>query len=114
MKGFASGIVTETVLIGPQFLSQQHSFFSPRQRMPSQTYTINCYTSTNVYMLVYVRAIMTTMKKIASLSDVKKVNLYFIQSHWRELQAISRKTGVPVAVMVRKIVADWLKLRKKK
>jgi hypothetical protein len=54
------------------------------------------------------------MPKIASLPDVKKVNLYFVQSHWKELQAISRKTGVPVAVMVRKIVAEWLKGRKKK
>jgi hypothetical protein len=53
------------------------------------------------------------MRKIVSLRDVKKVNLYFVQSHWKELQAISRKTGVPVAVMVRKIVADWLKARKK-
>jgi Ribbon-helix-helix domain len=57
---------------------------------------------------------MTAMKKIVSLLDVKKVNLYFIQSHWKELQAISRKTGVPVAVMVRKIIADWLKAKKKK
>jgi hypothetical protein len=54
------------------------------------------------------------MRKIASLPEVKKVNLYFVPSHWKELQAISRKTGVPVAVMVRKIVAEWLKSRKKK
>jgi hypothetical protein len=54
------------------------------------------------------------MRKIASLPDVKKVNLYFVQSHWKELQAISRKTGVPVAVMVRRIIADWLKGQKKK
>jgi hypothetical protein len=57
---------------------------------------------------------VTAMRKIASLADVKKVNLYFVQSHWKELQAISRKTGVPVAVMVRKVIADWLKGRKKK
>ena len=57
---------------------------------------------------------MTAMKKIASLFDVKKVNLYFVSSHWKELQAISRKTGVPVAVMVRKIIAEWLKAKKKK
>lgn len=56
---------------------------------------------------------MTAMPKIVSLRDVKKVNLYFVQSHWKELQAISRKTGVPVAVMVRKIVAEWLKSSKK-
>jgi ribbon-helix-helix protein len=55
---------------------------------------------------------MTVMRKIASLLDVKKVNLYFVSSHWKELQAISRKTGVPVSVMVRKIVAEWLKARK--
>jgi hypothetical protein len=54
------------------------------------------------------------MKKIASLLDVKKVNLYFVQSHWKELQAISRKTGVPVARLVRNIVADWLRDQKKK
>jgi hypothetical protein len=54
------------------------------------------------------------MKSADTLCSVKKVNLYFVQSHWKELQAISRKTGVPVAVMVRKIVADWLKGRKKK
>jgi hypothetical protein len=54
------------------------------------------------------------MPKIASLRDVKKVNLYFVQSHWKELQAISRKTGVPVAVMVRKIVAEWLKRKRTK
>jgi hypothetical protein len=57
---------------------------------------------------------MTGMRNVASLLDVKKVNLYFVQSHWKELQAISRKTGVPVAVMVRKIIADWLKAKKKK
>lgn len=56
---------------------------------------------------------MTGMKKAAILPDVKKVNLYFVTSHWKELQAISRKTGVPVAVIVRRIVADWLKRRKK-
>jgi len=56
---------------------------------------------------------MTAMKKIVSLLDVKKVNLYFVQSHWKELQAISRKTGVPVAVMVRRIIGDWLKRRRK-
>jgi len=56
---------------------------------------------------------MTAMKKIVSLLDVKRVNLYFVQSHWKELQAISRKTGVPIAAIVRKIVADWLKNRKK-
>lgn len=54
------------------------------------------------------------MRKIASLADVKKVNMYFVQSHWKELQVISRKTGVPVAKIVRNIVADWLKSRKKK
>jgi hypothetical protein len=53
------------------------------------------------------------MRKIVSLSDVKKVNLYFVQSHWKELQAISRKSGVPIAKIVRNIVADWLKSRKK-
>lgn len=57
---------------------------------------------------------MTGMKKPAIFSSVKKVNLYFVTSHWKELQAISRKTGVPVAVIVRRIVADWLKKRKKK
>jgi len=57
---------------------------------------------------------MTAMPKIASLADVKKVNLYFVQSHWKELQAISRKSGVPVAVMVRRIIGDWLKRRRKK
>jgi Ribbon-helix-helix domain len=57
---------------------------------------------------------MTGMRNVASLLDVRKVNLYFVSSHWKELQAISRKTGVPVAVMVRKIVADWLKAKKKK
>jgi hypothetical protein len=61
-----------------------------------------------------VRGIVTAMRKIVSLPDVKKVNLYFVQSHWKELQAISRKTGVPVAVMVRRIIADWLKDHKKK
>ena len=61
-----------------------------------------------------VRYIVTAMPKIASLADVKKVNLYFVQSHWKELQGISRKTGVPVAVMVRKIIGDWLRGRKKK
>jgi hypothetical protein len=61
-----------------------------------------------------VRVIVTAMPKIASLPDVKKVNLYFVQSHWKELQTISRKTGVPVAVMVRKIVAEWLKSKRKK
>lgn len=54
------------------------------------------------------------MKTLVSLGDVKKVNLYFVQSQWKELQAISRKTGVPVAVMVRKIIGDWLKRKKKK
>ncbi|MGC1416894.1 MAG: ribbon-helix-helix domain-containing protein [Candidatus Acidiferrum sp.] len=54
------------------------------------------------------------MKKIVSLPDVKKVNLYFVNSHWKELQAISRKTGVPVAGIVRKIIADWLRAQKKK
>jgi hypothetical protein len=54
------------------------------------------------------------MRKIVSLADVKKVNLYFVSSHWKELQSISRKTGVPVAVLVRKIVAQWLTRRKKK
>lgn len=57
---------------------------------------------------------MTAMKKIVSLPDVKKVNLYFVNSHWKELQAISRKTGVPVAGIVRKIIADWLRAQKKK
>ena len=57
---------------------------------------------------------MTTMRKIVSLPDVKKVNLYFVPSHWKELQAISRRTGVPVAVLVRKIIAQWLGRRKKK
>jgi hypothetical protein len=57
---------------------------------------------------------MTGMKKIVSLLDVKKVNLYFVSSHWKELQVISRKTGVPIARMVREIVGDWLKSRKKK
>ena len=65
-------------------------------------------------MLVDVGVIVTVMRKIVSLPDVKKVNLYFVQSHWKELQTISRKTGVPVAVMVRKVIADWLKGRKKK
>ncbi len=54
------------------------------------------------------------MRNTASLPDVKKVNLYFVQSHWKELQAISRKSGVPVAVMVRRIIGDWLKRRRKK
>jgi hypothetical protein len=54
------------------------------------------------------------MKSAATLPSVKKVNLYFIQSHWKELQGISRKTGVPVAVMVRRIISDWLKSQKKK
>jgi hypothetical protein len=58
--------------------------------------------------------IMTPMKNVDTLSAVKKVNLYFIQSHWQELQAISRKTGVPVAGIVRRIVGDWLKRKKKK
>jgi hypothetical protein len=56
---------------------------------------------------------MTAMRKIVSLPDVKKVNLYFVQSHWKELQAISRKTGVPVAEIVRRIIGDWLKRKKK-
>jgi len=55
---------------------------------------------------------MTAMRNADSLSDVKKVNLYFVQTHWKELQSISRKTGVPVAVIVRRIVADWLKKRR--
>jgi hypothetical protein len=54
------------------------------------------------------------MPKIVSLPDVKKVNLYFVQSHWKELQAISRKTGIPVAVIVRRVMAEWLKREKKK
>jgi hypothetical protein len=54
------------------------------------------------------------MPKIASLSDVKKVNLYFVQTHWKQLQSISRKTGVPVAVIVRRVIGDWLKSQKKK
>jgi hypothetical protein len=58
--------------------------------------------------------IMTAMQNIVSLRDVKKVNLYFVQTHWKELQSISRKTGVPVAVLVRKIVAQWLEKRKRK
>ncbi|MFZ3216901.1 MAG: hypothetical protein WA192_12650 [Candidatus Acidiferrales bacterium] len=60
------------------------------------------------------RVIVTALPKIASLPDVKKVNLYFVQSHWKELQAISRKTGVPVAVMVRKIIAEWLTRKRTK
>jgi hypothetical protein len=65
-------------------------------------------------MLVDVHGIVTGMRNVVSLADVKKVNLYFVQSHWKELQSISRKTGVPVAVLVRKIVAQWLSKRKKK
>lgn len=61
-----------------------------------------------------IRAIVTAMQRIVSISDVKKVNLYFVNSHWKELQAISRKTGVPVAEIVRRIIADWLKSKKKK
>jgi hypothetical protein len=57
---------------------------------------------------------MTAMPTTDNLPDVKRVNLYFVSSHWKKLQSISRKTGVPVAVMVRKIVGDWLKGRKKK
>jgi hypothetical protein len=64
-------------------------------------------------MLVDVAFIMTAMQTTDNLSPVKRVNLYFVSSHWKELQAISRKTGVPVAVIVRKIVADWLKKKKK-
>jgi len=36
----------------------------------------------------------------------------FVQSHWKKLQAISHKTGVPVAVLVRKIIAQWRSKRK--
>jgi hypothetical protein len=57
---------------------------------------------------------MTTMKNVDRLSDVKRVNMYFVESHWQKLQAISRKTGAPVAVIVRRIVGDWLKQRKPK
>jgi hypothetical protein len=54
------------------------------------------------------------MGKIDTLLDLKKVNLYFVPSHLKELQAISRKTGVPVAALVRKIVKEWLAGQKKK
>ena len=53
------------------------------------------------------------MDKIASVGDVKRVNLYFVQSRWKELQAISRKTGTPVAELVRRAVDEWLKKQKK-
>lgn len=58
--------------------------------------------------------IMTAMQTTANLPDVKRVNLYFVESHWKELQAVARRTDTPVAALVRRIVADWLKSRKKK
>jgi predicted DNA-binding ribbon-helix-helix protein len=57
---------------------------------------------------------MTAMPNVASLPDVKRVNLYFVESHWKELQAIARRTDTPVAALVRRIVAQWLRGRRKK
>ena len=53
------------------------------------------------------------MRKIDSVETVKKVNLWFVETHWKQLQAISRQTGVPVSALVRRIVAEWLKKRKR-
>lgn len=56
---------------------------------------------------------MTGMKKVASVARVKKFNLYFTKTQWRGLQAASRKTGAPIAVIVRRLVAEFLKGAKK-
>ena len=57
---------------------------------------------------------VTLMSDAVSLPDVKRVNLYFRTSHWKELQAIASKTDTPVAALVRRIIADWLKRNRKK
>jgi hypothetical protein len=53
------------------------------------------------------------MWKIDSVKTVKKVNLWFREKDWRELKAISRESDVPVSALVRRIVAEWLKKRKR-
>jgi hypothetical protein len=45
---------------------------------------------------------MTAIKDVVSLFEMTKINPYFVSSPWKEPRAISRKTGAPVAVMVRK------------
>jgi hypothetical protein len=52
------------------------------------------------------------MDNVGSLEDMKRVNLYFVQARWKKLQAISRKTGTPVAELVRRAVDEWLKKQK--
>lgn len=57
---------------------------------------------------------MTLMETTVKISDVKKVNLYFVKSHWEALLRESRETGVPVSRIVRKLVAQYLNQKKPK
>jgi Ribbon-helix-helix domain len=57
---------------------------------------------------------MTDMANIASLSDVKKISVYVVESHWKQLQAISRATGIPASGLLRRALVQWLKRRKRK
>ena len=53
------------------------------------------------------------MLEIDSVEDVRKVNLWFRVSDWKQLQKISRETDVPVSALVPRIVAEWLQKQKK-
>lgn len=48
------------------------------------------------------------MTKSDKVSGVKKVSLYFVQARWKQVQAVSDKTGVPVSEIVRRVIEQWL------